>query len=276
MPFFKKMKSTIFLVILCILASCASRKDELTKKQAELYYGAGTQSLIDQQYTEALKNLVKADELEPNNSEILNNLGMAYYFKGESKLAVKTLTRALEINPKNSDVKTNLASIYYKQGNFQQSEKLYKEVLKDLTYDKQARTYFNLGILELSSKKNSLMAEKYFKKSIKEDESYCPANYQLGLLKFKGRQFNQALKSFKDASMGTCYDTPAPHYYQALTLIELRRFDDARIKLDEIDTRFKNTIFAVKSRTKLIELNELQNKNSDSHAFTDVSESPEF
>lgn len=276
MPFFKKMKTTIFLVILCIFASCASKEKDIAKKQSELYFGAGTQSLIDQQYTEALKNLIKANELGPNNSEILNNLGMAYYFKGELKLAVETLNNALKINPNNSDVKTNLASIEFKQGNFKKSEYLYKEVLKDLTYDKQARTYFNLGILELTSKKNSHMAENYFKKSIQEDENYCPASYQLGLLKFKSKQFNSALKNFKDASMGICYDTPAPHYYQALTLIELKRFDDARLKLDEIDTRFKNTIFAVRSRTKMIELNELQNKNSDSHAFTDVSESPEF
>lgn len=264
------------IAALFLVTSCSSKKD-VKAKQAELYYGAGTQSLMQQQYTEALKNLIKANEMDPDNAEVLNNLGMAYYFKGEKDIAVKTLHRALEIDEKNSDAKTNLASILYKDGRIAEAEKMYKEVLKDLTYDKQARTYFNLGILELRSKGNTVSAENYFKKSIKEDDNYCPAYLHLGLLQFNRRQFNSALKNFREAAMGTCYESPAPHYYQALSLIELRRYDDARLKLDDIDTRFKKSSFAVKARAKAIEINQLENRKSpESHASRNVLESPDF
>ncbi len=277
MLLFKSFRTqTLLFVAVMILTSCAS-KTNVRSKQSDLYFSAGTHSLMSKDYTDALKNLLKANELSPDNSEILNNLGMAYYFKGELDLAIKTLLRALEMNEQNSDAKVNLASIYYKSGKISQAEKLYKIVLKDLTYDKQARTLFNLGLLELKFKKNAVSAENYFKKSIKEDDNYCPAYFHLGLLQYKRSQFNSALKNFKEATMGTCYESPAPHFYQALSLVGLRRYEEARIKLDEIDTRFKKSVYAVRARAKVIELNDIENRKPiESHASRNVLESPDF
>lgn len=272
---FRTLSLLVFSML--ILTACASKDSQLKEKQAALYFGAGTQSLIDRQYTEALKNLLEANKLDPENSEILNNLGMAYYFKGERDLAVIHLKKSLEVNEKNSDARINLASIYFKDNNFDEAEKIYKQVLKDLTYDKQARTYYNLGMLEIQGKRNVVGAENYFKKSIKEDDNYCPSYYQLGLIQYQRRQFNSALRNFKEASMGTCFESPAPHYYQAITLIELKRYDDARIKLEEIDTRFKKSTYAVKARSKAIELQGIEKtKSSESHASRKVLESPDF
>jgi tetratricopeptide (TPR) repeat protein len=232
---------------------------------------------MDKQYTDALKNFLKANELEPNNSEILNNLGMSYYFKGEKDLAIKTLKQALKLNEDNSDARVNLASIYFQEKKFNEAEKTYKMVLKDLTYDKQTRTFYNLGVLELNYKKDSVAAENYFRKSIKEDDNYCPSYFQLGLIQYNRKQLKNALKNFKEASMGDCYESPAPHYYQALALIDLGRFDEARMKLDEVDTHFKKSVFAVKARAKSIELSKIENrKSSESHASRNVLESPDF
>lgn len=275
---FNTLKNAAVLVLgLFLLTSCASKAEKAKSKKADLYFGAGTQSLMTQQYTDALTNLLKANKLKPNNSDILNNLGMAYYFKGETNLAIKTLNRSLEINSRNSDTKVNLASIYFKNGEYDRAEKLYKEVLSDLTYDKQARTYYNLGMLEVQARNNSVKAENYFKKSINEDDNYCPSYYQLGLLQYARKQFNPALSNFKEASMGSCFESPGPHYHQALVLIKLRRFDEARLKLDEVETRFKKSIFAVKARSKVLEIDELESKKAtESHASRNVLETPEF
>lgn len=275
---FSIIRTTGLILSVLVLSACASKKESPQMKQAGLYFGAGTQSLMDKQYTDALKSLLQADKLDPNNSEILNNLGMAYYFKEEKDMAIKTLKRSLEADKNNSDAKVNLASIYYKDGRIEEAEKIYKKVLRDLTYDKQARTLYNLGVIELHNHQDVVAAESYFKKSIKEDDNYCPSYYQLGVLQMKRRQFSLALKNFKEAGMGTCYESPAPHYYQALTLIELRRYDEARIKLDEIDSRFAKTVYAVRAKSKMIELNEIENKNKspESHASRKVLESPDF
>lgn len=277
MPSNIQLRTLVLLILsIFVLTSCASKDASLKAKQADLYFGAGTQSLIDRQYTDALKNLLEANKLKPNNSEILNNLGMAYYFKGERDIAVTHLKRALELNEENSDARINLASIYFKDKNYEDAERIYKQVLKDLTYDKQARTHYNLGMLSLA-KQNPVAAENHFKKSIKEDDNYCPSYYQLGLIQYSRRQFNSSLRNFKEASMGSCFENAAPHYYQALSLMELRRYDDARMKLEEIDSHFKKSIYAVKARALAIELQTIEkNKSIESHASRKVLESPDF
>lgn len=278
MPAFLKLLKVLPIMLSAfVLTSCSSKKNALENKQADLYFGAGTQSLMAGEYTEALKNLLQANQLRPKDSEILNNLGMAYYLKGERDLAMKTFDEALKHDPNNSDAKINIASVHFKEKDFKKAEGIYKEVLRDLTYDKQARTYFNLGMVELEYRRNLEKAEEYFKRSVKEDDNYCPSSYQLGLIQFSRKQFNTALRSFKDASMGTCYNSPAPIYQQALTLIELRKLEDARLKLDELETRFSKTPYAARARTKIIEINGMtKNKIIEAKSSSKMLESPEF
>jgi tetratricopeptide (TPR) repeat protein len=270
-------KSALFLVCLIVLSACSSTAEKTRKRQSELYFGAGTQSLMTQDYTNALTNLIKANKLDPNNPEILNNLGMAYYFKGEKNLCLKTLKKTLELDENNSDAKLNLASIYFQDGDLNHAEKLYKSVLKNLTYERQARTLYNLGILEIK-RNNITVAANYFDKAIKEDSNYCPAFYQLGLLNYNRNQFNTALKNFREATMGTCYESPAAHYHLGLTYRNLKRFNEARMKFDEIDARFKETEYAAMARKKTMELGEVENNAliEETHASRKVLESPEF
>jgi tetratricopeptide (TPR) repeat protein len=276
---FAKNSSTLAMLMAAfILGACASKSKEIENKEAVIYFGSGTQSLMNAQYTDALTNLLKANAIEPNNPIILTNLGMAYYFKEEKETAVKYLEKSIKLDPDNSDAKLNLASIYYNDGDIDRAEKLYKLVLKDLTYDKQARTHYNLGMLELQKRSNAVAAENYFKKAIKEDDNYCSAYFQLALIQFNRRQFNTALKNFKESTMGTCYESPAGHYYQALSMVELKNFLDARLKFDEISTKFPKTVYGVKARTKAIEINDLENRHkaSGSQASRTLLDSPEL
>jgi Tfp pilus assembly protein PilF len=271
-------KTIICFITILFLSSCSSKKN-LTQTQSELYFSAGTQSLMEKEYTAALTSLLKANEMDPDNADILINLGMAYYFKGEKDMAIKHLLKALKIDEEKSDAKVNLASIYFTEGKYSEAEKLYKQVLKDLTYDKQARTLYNLGLIQLQWKKDTSAAENYFKLSTKEDENYCPSFFQLGLIQFNRKQINTAYKNFKEASAGTCYESPAPHYYQGLCLMESKKFDEARMKFEEIDSRFKKSPFAQKARAKSLELRSIeinQSQNSDSSYSSRVLKSPSF
>ncbi len=273
----KKISGLLLVAVLFSLMSCASKPKEMNKK-AQIYFNAGTQSLMNRDYTEALNNLLKANELEKNSPEVLNNLGMAYYFKGDSTLALKCLKTTIELDPKNSDARTNIASIYFEEGRLDEAEALYKEVLKDLSYDKQARTYYNLGVLEYEKKNNPEQAEIYFKASIKETEDYCPSHYKLGSIYSGRREFHKAYRSYREATMGTCLNSAPAHYQQALVMIELRKFNDARIKLDEIQNRFAKTPYAVKARSKMMELDELEKnyKTIEARSPRKVIQSPEF
>jgi Tfp pilus assembly protein PilF len=269
------MANIILLICMTALVACSSTAKK-NKEKSELYFGAGTQSLMSQDYTDALTNLIKANELDPENPEIINNLAMAYYFKGEQDLAIKSLKRSIEIKD-NSDAKVNLASIYFQNGDLKTAEKIYTNVLKDLTYDKQARTYYNLGLISMK-RSNTLQAENYFKKSVKEDNTYCPAYYQLGLINYSRRQYNQSLKNFKEATMGTCYDQPAAHYYQAMSLSALKRNHEAMMKFDEIDARFKETEYAELARKQIaiIQSTDSSTNTEEFHATRKMHGTPEF
>ncbi len=249
----------LFLAISSLITSCASKETERRQKQADLQMGAGTQALVERNYTDALNALLKANELKPNDSEILNNLGMAYYFKGSTDIALKHLSQSLKVNPDNSDAKINIGSIYYAEGKIVESEKMFLAVLKDLTYTKQARTYYNLGMIELLQRKNLAKAQHYFQKSVTEDENYCSGHFQLGFVLFKKGNFNKAYQSFKDSTLGVCNKSVVGHYYQGLALVEMRRYEDARLKFTEIDSQFKTSSYAIEARRRMQEISRMGN-----------------
>lgn len=269
-------KSIAICALSTLLVACASKQDKINKKQSELHFGAGTQALINRDYNSALTNLMKANELRPGQADVLVNLAMAYYFKGHKDLAIKSLDEALKIDPKNSDALVNLASIYYERSNINEAEKLYKRVLENLTYDKQARTYFNLSLIESEKRKNFTSAEEYLHLSIKENANYCPAHLKLGLIKYQKRDFKNALSAFKNAISGTCYEDPKPHYYLGLTFERLGRFGEARMKFEEIINRFPSAPITASARTKVIELrNHGPELKTSSNQSTRLN-SPEF
>jgi type IV pilus assembly protein PilF len=255
------MKSLLLITLTAILVSCSSsqeKKISKTDKKANIYYAQGTRNLVDKEYTKALKNLLEANTYRPKDTKIHTNLGMAYYFKKNSDLALKHLRYAIELDPKNTDAKLNIATIHMEQNNYNDAEKLYQEVLKDLIYERQFRTYYNLGLLEIK-RKNLPKALSYFKKSTDINENYCPAFFQSGKIFYSQGQYKKALKMFKESSLGTCYQNPEPHYMQALSLMKLRQWGEANIKLDEIAERFAMTKYesmASRAKVKLRQLKE--------------------
>lgn len=214
------------------------------QKKAELYYDYGTTALVKQDYTKALTNLKKAIEIDDQDSRFHNNLGMAYYFKKDTKRAISHLKRAIELDEKNSDAKNNLASVYFYLGNLNEAQNLYTQVTKDLEYTKQFRVYYNLALLSLRHKRRN-QAISLLEKSIKENKSYCPAHFQLGVLSFEDHNYHQAANYFENASLGNCADNPLPYYKQAESLIQLGEYGKALVKLEEVTEKFPNSKEAV-------------------------------
>ncbi len=251
----------IAILFTLVLVACSTSKEETMNKKAELHYGHGTASLMRGEYTTALEHLLKAVRIKPEGSEIHNNLGMAYYFKDEKKLAQAHIRKALELNPDNTDAKMNLASIYINEEKLDEATKLFEDVLKDLIYQHHFRTYYNLGIVSL--KKDEMeKAKGYFQSSIKIKEDYCPSYFQLGLILYKEKKYEEASNKFTESYKGTCYSQPAPHYFSALASIKLRKYDDARIKLNAIMRKFRSTEYDKKARVKLSELDSIIEKDT--------------
>lgn len=260
----KKSKIHLFLSLSFIaltLVSCGSNEvvdKPANDKKADLYYATGTANLMDRNYTDALDKLIEANRLRPNDTKTLNNLGMAYYFKNDTKHALHFIAEAIKVDPKNSDARVNLASIYFQLGNLKEAREQYLRVTKDLVYPNQFRTYYNLGLISLKEKDMG-GAKHYFSMSIKEKEDYCPANYQLALVEHQNYNFASALEWFRKAQLSTCVSKPQPHMGEARTLIELREYEKARMKLAYIIEKFPTTTYATQANA---ELQQLENKES--------------
>ena len=214
-------------ILLFVISSCAS-KSELSdaEKKAQVYFNQGTTSLVGRDYKEALKNLLEAQKLSPKDSKILVNLAMAYYFRDQRSLAIQTMEKALEFDSKNSDALLNLGSFYQEDGKYPEAMTKYNQVLKDLIYPQQFRTYYNMALIQLKQN-NTEKAKEYLNKSVAESESYCPAHYQLGQINYREKNYPDALENFKQAGIGTCMHQPESFFYKALTLESMGRQPDA-------------------------------------------------
>jgi len=247
------MKSVFFIALL-LAFGCSSNQKQQEAKLSEMHYGYGTDALMNKNYTEAITHLLKASKFEPKNSEIHNNLGMAYYFKGDLPMAENHIQRAIQLKKTNTDAVSNLASLKFEKGDLVSAERLYKECLKDLTYEKTPRIYFNLSLVEMR-KGDPAQTEAYLRMALKDDETYCPAWFQMGQIEYNKRQLKTALNSFREAGMGTCANDPAPLYWQGVVMAELGDFIGARMKLDEVETRFARTPYGAMAREKISRLN---------------------
>ena len=265
-----------FLAFVLLAVSCASKPD-MSKKQADILYNHGTEELLSKNYTQAIGHLMNAAKLEPTNPLIHNNLGMAYYFKNEKELALQHVRRSLELDPKNTDARVNVASLLFEQGDFIGAEKNYLAALKDLSYEKHARTYFNLALIELR-KKQITKAVGYLNASTKEDNNYCPAWYQLGQIEFQSRRYKAASKHFHQARMGSCVADPAPLYWQAMTDIEMGEYLNARIKLDELMEKHSGSSYVPLAQQKMSEIHLRENSamNQHSGSQSNIAEPPKF
>ncbi len=278
------MKKIIYLTtFLLIITSCSSNKikDQTPEeKKAELYYTQGTGELIKKDYLGALTNLLKAKELSPNDSKIRNNLGMAYYFREKMNLAEIELKEAISLDDKNSDAKINLGSIYFEKKKYKDARNLYEKVLSNLTYENQYRTYYNLAMLDLSEGDRKSAFEN-LNKSIKEKDDYCIANFKLGELYAEEYKFKEALHSFRQAGLGLCVSEPAPLYQQAITLLNLEKKKDAKIKFEEVISKFPDSKFQKMATNQIKRLaqnsdSEEDNISNNKQQTETISDSPRF
>lgn len=264
--------SFLFLASL-ILVGCSSGPPVVSseKKKAELYYQHGTEKLVNKDYTQALDLLLKSLQLNPQDAKTENNLGMAYYFKKQIGKAKEHLAKAIKLDPKNSDARNNLASIYLETGEYNLAEVEFQKILDDLLYTTQYTTYYNLALVNLKKNKTNVAVE-YLKKSLKENEDYCPSYYLLGGVYKNQYRYKDALDMFRRGTRGACYNNPAPIYEQAMIQIEMNDFRQAKEKLDEIIEKFPGTNYQIMASEKV---KELKNK-VDNRQYKVMSEQKNF
>ncbi|MBI1343525.1 MAG: hypothetical protein GC171_11380 [Terrimonas sp.] len=121
---------------------------------------------------EAFQELQKALALEENAAYIYNELGLLYRLKGNNKQAENFYIKASVISPQWAIPVSNLIGLYATTGEFDKAEAAY-QLAKELQPELQG-IYINEGVLA-EKKKNLLLAEELFRKSIRiNSRHYLP------------------------------------------------------------------------------------------------------
>lgn len=247
------MRILIYTFLLVGFFGCSSSNqlEDLSKEErkALIHYDYGTQLLMDKNYPEALKHLRSAFQIRPKDSKILNHLGMAYYFSGSVSEGLSYIMRSLEVDPKNSFARNNLASIYFEQGQMEKAKAEYRKVIQDLEYKNKFETFFNLGLIGLKQNQPNL-AMDFFKKSVEANPTYCPAHVQIGWHFYQNQKFKLALKSFREATSGTCFETPAGHYFLGKTYLQLGQKNRALETFDILAEKYGDQYYGQRAEAE--------------------------
>jgi type IV pilus assembly protein PilF len=246
------MKNVTLLTVLVLAAfsSCASKSQNIREKKADILYQAGTESLMDGQFTDALASLQQSVKLEPNSANTWNNLGLAYAGKNEYKKAEESWKRALKVDPKWTDARSNLGALYVQTKRYNEAEKQLKIALEDLTYENSAQVHYNLALTYLTTRR-PLPAEQQLKLAVKAEDTYCPAWFRLGKLQKERGDFSAAEESFNKSVAGVCFKNPEAHYEISSLLLKSKNVVGARAKLLEIIQIFPETSWAQKAEDNL-------------------------
>ena len=165
------------LLIIFFMASCGGA--QLRKKQAETSRKLGEAYLQDQNYTYALRELLKAEELYPDDHLLQNYLGIAYRQKGKPDLAIKHFKKSLKLKHDYAPARNNIGAAYFDKKDWDAAIACYKEVAGNILYATPHFPLYNLG-RAYYEKKAYKLSEKYFLAAIEEKPNYFDALHGLG------------------------------------------------------------------------------------------------
>ena len=252
----------IIITGIIFLNGCSSTHQQNKQKKAKIFYQYGSQQMAEGNYTIALENLIKAHKKDPLNPDITNNLALAYYYKKRPGIAKSLLKDLIKNHPEYPDAFNNLGTLYMKEQNMDEAEKYFNMTSQNLLFKKQFITYYNLSKV-FAAKNNLPLAKKYIKKSLEENDRYCPALFQRGWLSYKQKKWEQAQKFFKQAIKGACYNYIASHFYQALTLKQLNKLNDAEKVLMQLKDTFPKSSYVMKADLELNTIRQIKDIGSD-------------
>lgn len=165
-------------VFMTSLLSCAASMEK-KRAQAKASRELGEAYMRQGSYTEALKEMLKAEELNPGDHLTQNDLGLIYMSKFRYDLAGKHFKKALAIKPDYAAAKNNLGTVYLAQEDWPTAIKTFKSLEGNLLYATPHYPLSNLGLAYYNLGEYPT-AERYYKRALDLEPNFPIALRGLG------------------------------------------------------------------------------------------------
>ena len=187
----------IITLLLLSLSACAESK-AVRRQKAEAARKVGEAFIRQENYTAALRELLKAQQLNPKNHILQYDLGIVYSKKGEKELAIKHFKKAIKLKPGFAAAINNLGTVYLEIGDYEAAIANFKMVSKDLLYATPHYAYSNRGRAYFMKKEYAL-AEENFLKAFELEPRFVEPLIELGRLYMVLGRISEALAALMSA-----------------------------------------------------------------------------
>jgi type IV pilus assembly protein PilF len=237
-------------MLLASIVGCANLSTE-NEEAALLHLKIGTSHLNNDNYPQALSELLTAQELDPSNAIVQNNLGLTYFFRDRFDLAEIHIRKALQLEPKYSDARNNLSRVLIERGRYPEAIKEADAVIQDLTYKSPEKPLINLGMAQFKMGQYEI-ARKSLQKALDFQRDNCLAQTYYGRTYFEAKDFSRASEAL-DRAAGFCQRSQfdEPHYYSALSYYQLGDKPKAEARLESLLKLYPNGRYLDKAKTML-------------------------
>jgi Tfp pilus assembly protein PilF len=185
-------------LLLVFTLLCCTANLEQNKRQAKDMRMLGEAYLQQGNYTDSLKELLKAEELYPQDHLLQNDLGLVYMGKKSYETAIVHFKKAIHIKPDYAAAKNNLGTAYLAKKEWDAAIDVFEEVLDDLLYATPHYPLSNLG-LAYYHKGAYRRAESYYLKSLEIEPNFVLALRGLGKTYMASNDNSAAISSFEKA-----------------------------------------------------------------------------
>ena len=223
-------------------------------ERAMMLISLASANITEGDATQALQALKESEEIDNSIPETYYLYSLAYHLKNEQPLAIQSARKAIELRPTYSKAKNTLGKLLLDQGQYAEAEKYLKEAVSDLLFDEAYLAKANLGILYYKQMKYD-KAVPYLTQALREGgNTTCVAAYYRGQIYLDKNQYEYALADFTRASKNSCARITEAHLAKGQTLIRMKKYDQARAKMLEIEQLFPLTDASEKAAQYLKEI----------------------
>jgi len=203
----KKSEQKTFMLIMSLLGKQRDKHIALDimkrlldkhKNVASAYYSYANLALLTKSYDTANKAIDNALRLKQNWNEALILKATILSRLDRSDEAISLLRKQLNAQPENYKLRMYFAR---KLVDSKKYDEAYKEFKKVYSGDKSHEALYAMGLLANSTGKTDL-AEKHFKKLINIDSRKNEANFYLGQIKEKEKEFSSAIDWYSKVQAG--------------------------------------------------------------------------